>query len=116
MRASLLVVAGGLFAAAASAEAADASAATPGRVVYEARCAVCHGDHADGRSKLAEVMRPRPSSLRDSRLDAKAMTRIVAEGGQSVGRSPNMPAWSGELSGAEIAGVVGYLQGVTARP
>ena len=86
-----------------------------GQAVFQTRCSICHGPQADGKSRLSGVMRPQPSNLRTSALDAEAMQRIIATGGVGVGRSDQMPPWGDELSGMEIDAIVAYLQGLKAR-
>ena len=115
MRVSVRVKCGVLLTVSLSAAAAPA-APPMGRELYQVRCTACHGVNADGNAKLADLMRPRPSNLRTSVMDAAAMQRIIVGGGAAVGRSDQMPAWEQELSQMEIDAIVGYLQGMRERP
>lgn len=96
--------------------AAAPAAPSMGRELFHVRCTACHGVNADGNSKLADLMRPRPSNLRTSAMDAVTMHRIIVGGGAAVGRSDQMPAWDQELSQMEIDAIVGYLQGMRRQP
>jgi mono/diheme cytochrome c family protein len=80
-----------------------------GRALFLQRCAVCHGEKADGHSRLAEMLNPRPANLLASTLDVAARNQIVRKGGAFVGRSPVMPRWELELSEAELATVIAYV-------
>lgn len=80
-----------------------------GEAVFKARCVVCHGVHADGKSKLAKMMTPPPANLRTSKLDVRERERIVTLGGAGVGRSARMPTWKDELSSQELQAVIAYV-------
>jgi mono/diheme cytochrome c family protein len=86
-----------------------AAAAPSGAEVYRAHCARCHGEHGDGRSRLAEVLQPKPADLQRSTLTRAQQERIVRFGGEASGRSPLMPNWQGTLSEPELAGVLDHL-------
>jgi cytochrome c oxidase cbb3-type subunit III len=95
---------------------AHAQTLAEGEALFKSRCAVCHGQQADGRSDLARLMRPPPANLRASQLDALQSATIVRKGGEAVGRSANMPVWEAELNEHELQSVLAYLgsiKGVT---
>ena len=83
-----------------------------GRALFMQRCATCHGDKADGQSKLAQLLNPKPANLLVSQLDSAARNRIVRNGGAAVGRSPVMPNWGAELSEAELRNVIAYVASI----
>ena len=92
-----------------------------GRALFVQRCANCHGDKADGQSKLASLLNPKPANLLVSQLDSAARNRIVRNGGAAVGRSPVMPNWGAELTEAELRNVIAYVASIapgarSARP
>jgi DMSO reductase family type II enzyme heme b subunit len=61
--AALLLVGGALFAASLSAPTpalAQAGDAGHGKVVYERKCALCHGVKGDGKGPAAELLDPKP--------------------------------------------------------
>ncbi len=76
------------------------------------RCATCHGENADGQSKLAQMLNPRPADLLVSQLDSAARNRIVRNGGAAVGRSPVMPNWGAELTETELRDVIAYVASI----
>jgi mono/diheme cytochrome c family protein len=80
-----------------------------GEAIFKARCVICHGVNADGRSDLARIMRPPPANLRTSQLSEVERNRIVSKGGEAVGRSSNMPIWEQELSEDDLRAVVAYV-------
>jgi mono/diheme cytochrome c family protein len=83
-----------------------------GRELFVQRCAMCHGEKADGQSKLAQMLDPRPANLLISQLDSVARNRIVRSGGAAVGRSPAMPNWSAELTETELRDVIAYVASI----
>ena len=83
-----------------------------GRALFVQRCATCHGERADGQSKLAQMLNPKPANLLVSRLDSAARNRIVRNGGAAVGRSPVMPNWGAELTETELRDVIAYVASI----
>ncbi len=83
-----------------------------GRALFVQRCAMCHGENADGQSKLAQMLNPKPANLLVSQLDSAARNRIVRNGGAAVGRSPVMPSWGVELTEAELRDVISYVASI----
>lgn len=105
----------GLFASAVAAPESPGSVAT-GRALFLQRCATCHGEKADGQSKLAQMLNPKPANLLVSKLDSAARNRIVRNGGAEVGRSPVMPNWSAELTETELRDVIAYVASIAPPP
>lgn len=83
-----------------------------GRALFVQRCATCHAEKADGQSKLAQLLNPKPANLLVSQLDSAARNRIVRDGGAAVGRSPVMPNWGVELTEAELRDVIAYVASI----
>ena len=83
-----------------------------GRALFVQRCATCHGENADGQSKLAQMLNPKPANLLVSQLDSAARNRIVRNGGAAVGRSPVMPNWGAELTETELRDVIAYVASI----
>lgn len=108
------------LAAACAAVCAAASAGEPllpggigrGRVVFEARCVLCHGVEADGNGQMARLLDPHPANLQRSVLDDAARNAIVRHGGASVGRSAAMPRWEAELEEQQLRDVIAYVASV----
>lgn len=88
--------------------AADAPQAA-GKALFQRHCVVCHGERADGQSKLGKLMQPQPADLTHSTLGAAERERIIRKGGAAVGRSSGMPAWELEIKDTDIATLVVYL-------
>ena len=101
----------GLSAAVVAAPESQGDAAE-GRKLFVQRCATCHGEKADGQSKLAQLLNPRPANLLVSQLDSAARNRIVRNGGAAVGRSAAMPNWSAELTETELRNVIAYVASI----
>jgi mono/diheme cytochrome c family protein len=81
-----------------------------GAELFQQYCVLCHGDtgHGDGRAAL--LQKTRPSDLtRSTRSDAYKL-QMIRNGGQSLGRSAGMPAWSQVLSAEDIENVVAFLR------
>jgi mono/diheme cytochrome c family protein len=83
-----------------------------GRALFLQRCATCHGEGADGQSKLGQLLNPKPANLLVSQLDSAARNRIVRNGGAAVGRSPVMPNWGAELTETELRDVIAYVASI----
>jgi mono/diheme cytochrome c family protein len=115
-KAAAVLLAGLVAAGATFAAGPEEELVRRGSSVFATRCAVCHGVDADGGSKLAPLMPVKPANLRVSRLSDEERRRIVTEGGASVGRSPNMPAWGGELSRSELAAVLAFAASIAPPP
>lgn len=78
--------------------------------IYVQNCAVCHGEHGDGRSRAQNGLNPpprdftSPAAVRE--LDRERMIRSVTFGRPGTAMVP----WSHRLSAGEIAGVVDYIR------
>ena len=102
----IAVVAAGVVAAART----DSSQPDPGRVIYEQRCATCHGAGGAGDGPAAAAMEPRPRNLRAPdfwRGRTTAELRQVVRNGKP---GTLMAPFAGALSDAEIDAVVAFLQ------
>jgi mono/diheme cytochrome c family protein len=80
----------------------------PGAQVWRKKCAACHGEGGDGRTRFAEG---RPfANLTDGRWkhgsDRASIRRLVAEGDPAS----TMPPFSGRLTPEEIDAVVDYAR------
>ncbi len=86
--------------------------ASPGQRLYYAFCAECHG--VDGRgSWRAALFLLRPGDLTDPAVmrahSDQYLFDIIKHGGAPIGR-PGMPAFSAQLSDADIEAVVRYIR------
>jgi mono/diheme cytochrome c family protein len=91
--------------------AGDVSA---GRALYRQYCSTCHGPQGKGDGPAATAMNPRPRDHTDGRymhaLSDAHLTRVIAEGGAAVQRSPLMPSWQGTLMPQQSRDVMAYLR------
>jgi len=81
-----------------------------GRVVYETRCAPCHGLDGAGDGPAAAAISPKPRNFRDPAFwngRTPGQLRLVIEQGKP---GTLMAPFAGALSPAEIDDVVAYLQ------
>ena len=101
----LAIVAAGVVAA-----RADSSESDAGRVVYEQRCAACHGASGAGDGPAAAAMEPHPRNLRDADFwrgrTVSQLRQVVRDGKPGTLMAP----FGGALSDAEIDAVVAFLQ------
>ena len=102
----ITVVAAGVVVAAR----ADSSEPDPGRVVYDQRCAACHGSSGAGDGPAAAAMEPHPRNLRDPDFwrgrTAAQLRQVVRDGKPGTLMAP----FAGALSDAEVDAVVAFLQ------
>jgi mono/diheme cytochrome c family protein len=110
----LLVTASVLFiylvAAAGRASGEDA------KQLYEQTCAMCHGPEGKGDGPNAQVLQPKPANLASvlKGKDTAYLTKLLKEGGASVGKSPLMPSYKGILKDEQIRDLIKYVKGFVA--
>ncbi|PJZ51433.1 c-type cytochrome [Leptospira adleri] len=80
-----------------------------GSIVFRTYCALCHGENADGKGRLAEGKIPPPANLTKTFLSDAQKEEIIRKGGMGVNRSPFMPPWKDELSNEQIKDVISYI-------
>jgi len=85
-----------------------------GKVVFAKRCTICHGAAGDGKSKMAETLKPKPvdftnKSLIDKRSDWE-LYLVVRDGGPAIGLAKTMFGWKGLLPDQEIRDSVAYVR------
>ncbi len=86
-----------------------------GRGVYLTRCALCHGKFGEGDGRMARIIKnPPPFNLTLSGAPDDYLRKIIARGGEAMGRSPRMPPWGGDLTPLEIDSVILYLKTIRA--
>jgi high-affinity iron transporter len=81
-----------------------------GQIVYETRCAPCHGADGAGDGPAAAAITPKPRNFRDpafwSGRTAQQLRLVVRDGRPGTMMAP----FAGALSDAQIDDVVAYLQ------
>jgi mono/diheme cytochrome c family protein len=90
----------------------------PGRTLYQAHCATCHGAGGRGDSWRARLLLLRPGDLASpamASLPDRYLAGIVRHGGSTLGK-PGMPSFGFVLSDAEIEAVVQYVRSLPRAP
>ena len=81
--------------AAAAAAAAPADPGAEAKEIFAQRCTLCHGATGLGDGAGAANLNPKPRNLTDKAWQASVkddyLTKIILNGGMSVGKSPLMP-------------------------
>ena len=97
--------------------AAGEGDAAKGKEIFAKSCATCHGATGKGDGAAAAALNPKPKDLSDkayvSKLDDKYLFDIMAKGGPSVGKSPLMPPFGGNLKEQDIKDVVAFIRSLT---
>jgi mono/diheme cytochrome c family protein len=90
----------------------------PGRSVYQAHCATCHGVAGRGDSWRARLLFLRAGDLATpamASLSDQYLADLVRHGGSSFGK-PGMPSFGFVLSDAEIEAVIQYVRTLVRAP
>ena len=80
---------------------------TSGQEQYVRYCSACHGEAADGKGPVANVLEPRPPPLTQLRgkygdpLGAKFVTYVMGETMPRAHGTSDMPVWGRNLEEAE---------------
>lgn len=81
-----------------------------GRQVFSSRCVLCHGEYGEGDGRMAKIIKsPPPANLTLSLQSPAYLRLIISQGGEALGRSPQMPPWGEQLSEPEIESLLSYL-------
>ena len=85
-----------------------------GRALYEYYCALCHGKQGDADGFNATNLKTPPAQHTDpilmGTLSDVQVQRIIKEGGQALGRSPQMSPWGGVLKSQEIVDLTAFIR------
>lgn len=88
----------------------------PGRTLYRAHCATCHGADGRGDSWRARLLLLRPGHLASpdvAALPDAYLADIIRQGGSTFGK-PGMPSFGFTLGDAEIRALIAYLRSLPA--
>jgi cytochrome c553 len=88
-----------------------------GKQLYEQTCAMCHGVSGKGDGPTSQVLQPKPANLTVVLKDKKDayLTKLIREGGASVGKSPLMPSYKGILNDKQMKSLIQYMKGFVAQ-
>lgn len=90
--------------------AAAPAPSSPYERIYVAHCAVCHGEHGDGRSRAQTGLNPPPRDFTSAQA-ARELTRERMIHSVTFGRPGTaMVPWGNRLRSEEIAGVVDFIR------
>ena len=85
-----------------------------GATTYTQFCVACHGATGKGDGIAAAALPIKPADFTSpdfwTTRDDAHVTKVIKEGGASVGKSPMMAPWGGVLSDAQIAETVAYIK------
>lgn len=85
-----------------------------GKKTYGLLCASCHGNTGKGDGPAASALTPKPADHTDGKrmkaLSDQFLFDIIKNGGASVGKSPLMPAWGGQLKDQDIWNLIAYIR------
>jgi len=106
----------GLVITMAVALSVSAQGDTDGAIIYQERCAFCHGDQGDGNGPVAQYLNPRPRDFTGGQFKFRTtgsgelpLRQDVIDIVKSGVRGTAMPRWEGVLSEAEVEAVVDYI-------
>lgn len=94
--------------------AADKGDPKAGKEKYDLLCGTCHGKTGKGDGPAAAALPVKPQNHTDGKymnsLTDKYLSDIIKGGGASIGKSPLMPPWSGQLNDQDILNLVSYVR------
>jgi mono/diheme cytochrome c family protein len=91
------------------------------QVMYDTKCAVCHGPGGAGNGPSADSFNPRPHDHTDPAWQASVtddqIREIILKGGVHLGKSPGMPSHTLLRDRPEVLeGLVKIVRGFGKRP
>jgi len=85
-----------------------------GEKQFKAICASCHGEDGKAATAAAAAMNPKPRNLTNGAWQTAStdahITKVILEGGASVGLSATMPAWGSVIDDKMVVKVVKYIR------
>jgi len=91
------------------------------QVMFDTKCAVCHGVNGAGDGPSADAFEPRPHNYTDPAWQASVtddqIKEIILKGGVNLGKSPAMPSHTLLRNRPEVLdGLVKIIRGFGKRP
>lgn len=81
---------------------------------YAKHCVKCHGEDGDGKGPAAAVLDVSPGDFGDCEamksLSDDFLLKIITNGGEAVGKSPQMPA-ANKVAAEDVPALVKYIRG-----
>jgi len=104
-------------AAAAKAEApkpqAQPVSPSEGAATFQTLCSPCHGPNGDAQGPVAAALNPKPANFTAPEFwatrDRAHIEKVIRDGGPSVGKSPLMAAFGGQLDPAALTKLVDHV-------
>ncbi|MFQ5883154.1 MAG: c-type cytochrome [Candidatus Methylomirabilales bacterium] len=91
-----------------------------GKKIYGLLCASCHGNTGKGDGPAAATLPTKPQNHTDGKymntLTDEYLFKFIKGGGASVGKSPLMPPWGGQLKDPDIRNLVSYIRSLAVPP
>jgi len=90
----------------------------PGRGLFQAHCASCHGAAGRGDSWRARLLFLRPGDLASppmASLPDRYLADLIRHGGSTFGK-PGMPSFGFVLNDAEIEAIIQYIRSLPRAP
>jgi len=113
----LVGVAAGLAVLLLAGSATSPPGPEPGRTLYQAHCATCHGADGRGGTWRARLLWLRPGDLaapETAALSDQYLADVIRHGGSNFGK-PGMPSFGFALGDDEIRALVAYLRALGSR-
>lgn len=92
----------------------SAQAAARGRALFVEHCALCHGEHADGRGRRHAAFTRPPADFTDPAWQARTSPRRIFMNVREGLRGTAMPAWR-SLDEGQTWDLVAYLRSLERR-
>jgi mono/diheme cytochrome c family protein len=91
-----------------------------GKKLYQTICAVCHGPEGKADTPTAKALPPpKPRDHTDgaymNQLSNEHLTKVIKEGGQAVGKSPNMPGQP-QLNEQQLRDLIAFIRSLASPP
>jgi mono/diheme cytochrome c family protein len=99
---------------------ADDAGLKRARENYQSYCAKCHGEQGKGDGPGAAMLNPKPRDYTDCKVmqnkKDEELIKVITDGGEAAGLSPDMQPWGGTLSADEIRELVKFVRGFCKQP
>ncbi|MGQ4807715.1 hypothetical protein NKDENANG_01070 [Candidatus Entotheonellaceae bacterium PAL068K] len=90
-----------------------------GKVLYQQRCAPCHGPDGKANTPTARALTPKPRDHSNgaymNKLSQTHLVKVLKQGGMAVGKSPIMPPQA-DLSVQQIQDIIAFVRSLAVPP